>query len=74
MTRGSHLSIRNCDRLDKRGHPVSGDLGVVQDDFGKHTNLLRRFPAFCEKGGSKLPPLFFTGELREQWERRIRGT
>src|SRR4029077_20375865 len=26
------------------------------------------------RDGSKLPPLFFTCELQQQWERRIRGT
>src|ERR1700751_2271660 len=47
-----HFSIRNGDRLDKRGHPVRGDLGVVQDDFSRHMDLLLRFPSTC-KGGRK---------------------
>src|SRR5246127_3300020 len=29
---------------------------------------------FVRKGGSKLPPLFFTCELTQGWELRIRGT
>src|ERR1700719_3715518 len=72
---GNHLSIRNRDRLDKRGHPVGGDLGVVQYDFSRHTNLLPRFPSTCkERTEASFRPLFFTCELRQQREWRIRGT
>src|ERR1700745_3463792 len=55
-TGGSHLSIRNSDRLHKRGHFIRGDLGVVQDDFSRHTSLLLRFLSPVRTGGSKLPP------------------
>src|ERR1700688_3448969 len=32
------------------------------------------FQRLVRKDGSKLPPLLFTCELGQQWERRIRGT
>src|SRR5437868_3964224 len=39
VANSSYLSGRYGDRFDKRGHPVRGDLGVVQYELSRHSSL-----------------------------------
>jgi len=38
-----YLSGRYGDGFDKRGHPVRGDLGVVQYELSRHSSLRFEF-------------------------------
>src|SRR5580658_8431149 len=71
----SHFSIRNSERLDKRGHLIRGDLGVVQDNVSRHRNLLLHFSIAVGNGRKQASARgSITCELRQQWGRRTRGT
>src|ERR1700722_18295569 len=48
---GCDRSARYSNCFDKRGHAVRGDLGVVQNELGRHSNLPFRFSKWIEKGG-----------------------
>jgi hypothetical protein len=39
LTRSGYLSRCYGDSFNKRGHPVCGDLGVVQNELSGHGNL-----------------------------------
>jgi hypothetical protein len=43
LTRSSYPSVRYGDRFDKRGYPVRGNLGVVQNELSRHGSLRSGF-------------------------------
>src|SRR5712671_4315511 len=66
-----YLSGRYGDGFDKRGHPVRGDLGVVQYEVSRHSSL--RFGS-CNglRRAEEAPPFGFTCELQPAREPRTR--
>jgi hypothetical protein len=51
LTHSGYFSGRYGDGFNKRGHPVRGDLGVVQYKLSRHGNLPFRFSKWIKKGG-----------------------
>jgi len=43
LAHGGYPAGRYGDRFDKRGHPVRGDLGVVQYELSRHGSLRFEF-------------------------------
>ena len=39
---GADLAVLDGDGFDERRHTIRGDLGVMQDDVGRHAGLLSR--------------------------------
>ena len=52
---GTDLAVLDGDGFDERRHTISGDLGVMQDDVGRHEGLLSMLNVLSQRHDRAIP-------------------